>query len=111
MVSAAFQKFTKHKNDYLYTIIKENLQRGITEEWYRPDIKVEILSRFRVESVILPFSPDFHGKVKASVAEIEEEILLNFLFGVVSQKGYKLILKYQQDRIKKKLKDENKMDK
>ena len=105
---AAFQKFTKHKNDYLYTIIKENLLRGIREELYRPDIKVDILSRFRVESVILPFSPDFHGKVKASVAEIEEEILLNFLFGVVSQKGYKLILKYQQDRIKKTKTDEKK---
>ncbi len=103
---AAFQKFAKHKNDYLYTIIKENLLRGIREELYRDDIKVDILARFRVESVILPFSPEFHGKVKASLAEIEEEILLNFLFGVVSPKGYKLILKYQQDRIKKTKTDE-----
>ena len=108
---AAFQKFTKHKNDYLYTIIKENLLRGIREELYRPDIKVEIMSRFRVESVIIPFSPEFHGKVKAGVAEIEEEILLNFLFGLVSQKGYKLILKYQQDRIKKTKTDEKKSGK
>ena len=106
---AAFQKFAKHKNDYLYSMIKENLMRGISEELYRPDIKVDILSRFRVESVILPFNPEFHGKVKASLADIEEEILLNFLFGVVSNKGYKLVLKYQQDRNKKKLKDENKM--
>ncbi len=105
----AFQKFSKHKNDYLYTIIKENLLRGIREELYRPDIKIDILSRFRVESVTLPFNPDFHGKVRSSLADIEEEILLNFLFGVVSQKGYKLTLKYQQDRIKKTLNDEKKM--
>jgi len=98
---AAFQRFAKHKNDYLYNIIKENLARGIREELYRPDIKVDILARFRVESVIIPFSPEFYGKVKASLADIEEEILLNFLFGLVSQKGYKLILKYQQERIKK----------
>ena len=95
----SFQKFAKHKNDYLYTVIKENLQRGIKEELYRPDIKVEILSRFRVESVILPFNPEFHGKVKSSLADIEEEILLNFLFGLVSQKGYKLTLKYQQEKL------------
>ena len=105
---SAFQKFAKHKNDYLYSMIKENLLRGIGEELYRPDIKVDILARFRVESVILPFSPEFHGKVKASLAEIEEEILLNFLFGVVSPKGYKLTLKYQQDRIKKTKTDEKK---
>ena len=105
---AAFQKFTKHKNDYLFTMIRENLLRGIREELYRPDIKVDILARFRVESVIIPFHPEFHGKVKASLVEIEEEILLNFLFGVVSPKGYKLTLKYQQDRIKKTKTDEKK---
>ncbi len=109
--SEAFQKFAKHKNDYLYSIIKENLLRGISEELYRPDIKVDILARFRVESVTLPFIPDFHDKVKLNLADIEEEILLNFLFGVVSQKGYKLALKYQQDRIKKTQKDEKKLAK
>jgi AcrR family transcriptional regulator len=98
---AAFQKFARHKNDYLYTMIKENLVRGITEELYRPEIKVDILARFRVESVTLPFHPEFHTKVKASLADIEEEVLLNFLFGVVSQKGYKLTLKYQLERAKK----------
>ena len=106
---AAFNIFAKHKNDYLYTIIKENLLRGIREELYRPDIKVDILARFRVESVTLPFSPEFHGKVKSSLADIEEEILLNFLFGVVSQKGFKLTLKYQQERNKKTLNNENKL--
>ena len=108
---AAFNKFAKHKNDYLYNIIKENLERGIREELYRSDIKVDILARFRVESVIIPFSPEFHGKVKAGLADIEEEILLNFLFGVVSQKGYKLTLKYQQESIKKTNTDEKKLAK
>ena len=97
----AFQKFAKHKNDYLYTMIKENLVRGIKEELYRPEIRIDVLSRFRVESVTLPFHPEFHTRVRSNLAEIEEELLLNFLFGLVSQKGYKLTLKYQQDRIKK----------
>lgn len=97
----AYQKFAKHKNEYLYTIIKENLLRGVKEELYRPEIKIDILARYRVESVTLPFHPEFHTKVKSSLADIEEEVLLNFLFGVVTQKGYKLALKYQQERLKK----------
>ena len=105
----AFQKFAKHKNDYLYTMIKENLLRGIEEELYRPEIKVEILARFRVESFTLPFHPEFQTKVKADLAEIEEELLFNFLFGLVSHKGYKLTLKYQLDRIKKTNSDEKKL--
>ena len=95
----AFEKFARHKDDYLYSVMKENLVRGIQEELYRPDIKIEILARFRVESITLPFNPEFYSKLKSNLADIEEEILLNFLFGVVSQKGYKLTLKYQQEKI------------
>jgi len=97
----AFQKFSKHKNDYLYGVIRSNILRGIKEELYRPDLKVDVLSRFRVESIILPFHPDFHTKVKFNIALIEEELTMHFLFGLLSQKGYKLTLKYQQERLKK----------
>ncbi len=103
---AAYQKFSKHKNDYLFGVIKQNLQRGIKEELYREDLKVEVLARFRVESMMLPFNPEFHTKVKQSLAVLEQEITLHFLFGMVSPKGYKLATKYQQERLKKINKDE-----
>jgi TetR/AcrR family transcriptional regulator, cholesterol catabolism regulator len=98
---AAFQKFSKHKNDYLYGVIKSNLERGIKEEMYRADLKIDVMARFRVESMMLPFNPEFHTKVKQNLAAIEEEITLHFMFGMVSPKGYKMAVKYQQDRIKK----------
>jgi TetR/AcrR family transcriptional regulator, cholesterol catabolism regulator len=97
----AFLKFHKHKNDYLFSIIKANLVRGIEEDLYRDDINVEILARFRVENMLLPFNPEFQAKVKHTLAEIEEELILQYLFGLVNMKGYKLILKYKQDRTKK----------
>ena len=97
----AFLKFSEHKNNYLQGMIKTNILRGIEEELYREDLQVEILSRFRVESMMLPFNPDFQSKVKFNLAVIEEELILHFLFGMVSLKGYKMAIKYQQDRIKK----------
>jgi len=97
----AFLKFHKHKNDYLYSVIKANLVRGVEEDLYRDDLNIEIIARFRVESMLLPFNPEFQAKVKHTLAEIEEELILQFLFGLVNMKGYKLILKYKQDRIKK----------
>ena len=97
----AFRMFIAHKNEYLFGIIRNNLQRGISEELYRAEIDVDVLARFRVECIILPFMPDFHNNVKKGLAEIEEELTMHFLFGVVSQKGYKLILKYQEERNKK----------
>lgn len=98
---AAFQKFLKHKNDYLYGVIRNNLVRGIKEELYREDLNIDIIARFRVEVVLLPFNPGFQSKVKHNLAEIEEEIILHYLFGVANLKGHKMILKYKQDRIKK----------
>ncbi|CAN5543781.1 hypothetical protein BH11BAC3_BH11BAC3_23230 [soil metagenome] len=96
----AFQVFLKHKNDYIYSIIKENIDRGIFEELYRAEIKVDILSRYRLETMMLPLTPDFHSKLKYNLAEIEEEFIIHFLFGLASQKGYKLIQKYQIERKK-----------
>ena len=99
----AFQKFYKHKNDYLYGVIRNNLIRGIKEDLYRADINIDIISRFRVEIVLIPFNPGFQAKVKHNLAEIEEEIILHYLYGLVNMKGHKMILKYQQERTKKTL--------
>ncbi len=101
----AYQKFLKHKNDYLYNVIRENLIRGMREDLYRDDINIDIISRFRVEIVMLPFNPAFQAKVKHNLAEIEQEIILHYLFGLVNMKGYKLILKYKQERTKKTVSD------
>ena len=97
----AFARFLKHKNDYLYSVVSKNLERGIKEELYRPEIDIEILSRFRVESMVMSFNPEFYISQKHNVAEVEQQLIEHFLFGIASLKGYKLILKYQLDRQKK----------
>lgn len=98
----AFVRFLQHKNDFLYNVVKENIVRGINEELYRPDIKVDIISRYRIESMMLPFNPDFYTRVKYNLADIEEEIIIHYLFGLAASKGHRLILKYQQERLKNK---------
>jgi len=104
----AFKEMEKHKSEYVYTTVKNNLLRGIKEGLYREDINVEILSRYRVENITLPFNPDFYVKTKNSLADVETEILLHYLYGIASPKGYKLISKYQQERTKKLTSDAKK---
>ena len=95
-----FDIFKSYKNSYLYEVIRNNIQRGIKEELYREDINIDIMTRFRLESIVLPFHPEFHQTVKYSLAVIAEELSKHFLFGIVSQKGYKLTLKYFQTKLK-----------
>ena len=99
---SAFKIFLAHKNDYIYGVIKANIIRGIKEGLFRDDINIEVLTKYRVESIVIPFNPDFHNKTKSSLAIIEEEITLHFLYGLVSQKGYKQIIKYKEKRQIKK---------
>jgi AcrR family transcriptional regulator len=97
----AYKVFLKYKNGYLYNIIKENINRGIKEELYREDINLEIMTRYRLESIIIPFQPEFQQHVKSNLVEIAEQISTHFLFGMVSPKGYKITQKYIQQKIKK----------
>jgi AcrR family transcriptional regulator len=97
----AFTRFIKFKNDYLYNIISKNLERGIKEELYRPEIDIEIISRYRVVSMMMSFNPEFHISQKHNVAVVEQQLIEHYLFGIASLKGHKVILKYQQERIKK----------
>ncbi len=96
-----FLRFIEHKDTFLYGIISNNIIRGIQEELYRQDLNVAVIARFRVESMMLPFQPAFKAKLKENIADIEEEITLHFLFGLVTAKGYKIALKYQELRNKK----------
>jgi TetR/AcrR family transcriptional regulator, cholesterol catabolism regulator len=98
----AFEKFKQHKYSFLYKVMKENLERGITEELYRPDIDVEILIKARLESMLMPFNQQVFPKSKFNLIKVETELTTHFLYGLATVKGYKLITKYQQHRNNKK---------
>jgi len=95
---AAFQLFYKHKNEFIYNVLKQNIIRGIREELYRSDINVEIMARYRVESMLIPFNPEFHKNIKSSLLEMEQEIITHYLLGLVSLKGFKLASIYLKKR-------------
>lgn len=97
---AAFAKFLNHKNEFLLSMMRQNIRRGIDEELYRPEIKLEVMARFRVESMFIPFNQEFVKNARATLLDIEQEILVHFLFGLVTLKGYKMVLKYQKKREK-----------
>lgn len=98
-----FSKFIDYKQKFLYKLITDNLKRGIREEVYRPEINVDIMSRLRLGTIMLSMNMDIFPRGQYSVLEIEEEIIIHFLFGIASAKGVKLIQKYKAQRNKTKL--------
>ena len=53
-----YKKLNDHKYKFLYEIIKNNLERGIVDGLYRPEINVPILTKYRLASVFLIFNQD-----------------------------------------------------
>lgn len=96
----AYKKHIEFKNKFLYTIIKENLELGIQEGLYREDINTDILTRFRIASTFLIFNQDLFPLGKDSLAAVIAEMTDNFLHGLATPKGIKLIQKYKQQRLK-----------
>lgn len=98
----AFQKISEHKNRFLYDVIKSNLEKGIRDELYRPEINTDIMTRYRLATTFLMFNPALFSTGKHSLPQVMEEITDNFLYGLVTAKGLKLIQKYKQQRLKTK---------
>lgn len=97
----AYKKFQDFRNQFLYKIIRTNLERGVKEELYRPDIDTDILSRYRIHTVFLSFDTDVFPTNKTNLLKIEQQLIEHFLYGLATAKGEKLIQKYKQQRTKK----------
>ena len=90
-----YRKLTDHKNKFFTEVIKNNLQRGIKEGLYKPDLDIDILSRFRVSSSFLVYNADIFPHNKYSIIQLMKTITDNFLCGLATQLGQKLISKYK----------------
>jgi AcrR family transcriptional regulator len=97
----AFQKFLKHKYDYLYKMVRQNIERGVKEELYRPEMNIDVLSKYRLESMMIAFNMNVFPPGKYHLADVTEIIMENFIYGLTTSKGHKLFFKYRNELTKK----------
>ncbi len=97
----SYKKLREYKYHFLYRILIENLQAGIREELYRPDIQLDIVAKCRIESAFLVFNQDVFPHNRYKISEVNFELAMLFLHGVTTAKGKKLIEKYTTERNKK----------
>jgi AcrR family transcriptional regulator len=95
-----FQKFMEHKNKFLLQLIRTNMERGVAEGLYREDLNVDIIAKFRLESMMIAFNIDLYPPTKYGLADVSKEIIEHYVYGLASLKGYKLIVKYKEERLK-----------
>lgn len=98
---AAYKHLSKHKQDFLYHCISENLKQGIKEGLYRDDIDIEIMTRFRMESAMVVFQNNIFPQDKYDIIKVNNQIFANYIYGIASIKGHKLITQHINEIYKK----------
>jgi AcrR family transcriptional regulator len=93
-----FKKFQDYKNHFLFKIIKQNLETGVETGLYRDDIDIDILSRYRLQSILMAFDSEVFPTNKSQLVHIEQQLLEHFLYGISTTKGQKLVQKYKNQR-------------
>jgi len=92
----AYKRIQNHKTEFMHRIIKTNLVKGIEEGVYRKDIDPEILSIYRLETSFVPFNAQLYPYSKFDIGKVTLQIIENFVYGVMSIEGFKLMEKYKQ---------------
>jgi AcrR family transcriptional regulator len=96
----SYQRFKQYKDKFLAELIRKNIEWGIKDELYRPDINVDVMCKFRLECIMIPFNVAVFPPGKYNLAALSEEIIQHFVYGLATIRGHKLIQKYNQQRQK-----------
>jgi hypothetical protein len=81
--------------------VKANLEKGISEGNYRPEINTEVIARFHMESVMLIMMPNMIVRDRFDLHSVNREIMEHYIYGIVTPKGAKLYQKYKEQYLKK----------
>jgi len=94
--SSAFEIIKNHKDEFLFSLIKQNLMKGIEEGYYRKDLDIDILSKFRLETVFIPFNLRLFPLDKFNSLEVHTQLMEHFVYGLMTIKGHEQMDKYKQ---------------
>lgn len=91
----AWAIFMEFKMNIIGNIL-QNLERGIKEGFYRPEINAEVLSIMRFEQLQLVFDDRLFPREKFSFLEVQMQVFEHFVYGILTDKGRSKYESYKQ---------------
>lgn len=92
----AWAVWLEFKRMCIYDSIKRNLDQGIAEGFYRPEINTEILSIVRMALIETAFDDKTFSHDKFKMTEVQMQIFEHFVYGIVTEKGRKQYLRCKE---------------
>src|ERR1700676_97574 len=96
----AYRRLKQYKYQFLFTMIKENLERGAREDIYRTDLNADLTTRHRIETAFMVFNQEAFPQNKYPMNQTCQELAILYLHSICNEEGKKLIRKYLNERQK-----------
>ena len=93
---SAFDIIKNHKEEFFLSLIKQNLIKGMKQGFYRSDLEVDILSKFRLETIFIPFNLHVYPISTFDPIKVHAQLMEHFVFGLMTIKGYEIMEQYKQ---------------
>ena len=94
---SAWNVFVEYERKTVYESVKDNLERGIKEGYFRNEINVEILALLRVEQIHMSFDPSVFPKDKFDFTQVQMEMFDHYVYGLLTPKGHEIYKLYKQE--------------
>lgn len=95
--NGAWNMFMDFEHITVYKDIITNLERGMKEGFFRPDMNIKILAKLRVEEIHMSFDPHTFPKDEFDITEVHMQMFDHYIYGLLTDKGVKLFEKYKKE--------------
>ncbi len=95
----AWNLYLESKEEVYVRSLEETLISGIEEGYFRKDINPRILAILRVEQIEMALNNQLYNRQMFDFKDVLIQLFDHFLNGLVSEKGRKLLKKYQQAHV------------
>jgi TetR/AcrR family transcriptional regulator, cholesterol catabolism regulator len=92
----AWAVFMTHKENHILAMLKDNLQRGVAEGFYRPEIDIDVMARLRAELVQIGFDDRIFPTDRLPIYSIQDQLQHHFVRGLLTDKGFTIYQQHNQ---------------
>ena len=83
----AWELLQEYQRGFLYKVVRDNLERGIREGYYRDDFDVDIVAKLHLAQSFAIFDETWFPKPPYSSEVLFREAIMHYLYGILSEKG------------------------
>lgn len=83
----AWEQLQEYQRGFLYKVVRDNLERGIQEGYYRDDIDVDIAAKLHLAQSFAIFDETWFPKPPYSGETLFREAIMLYLYSILSEKG------------------------